>query len=92
MTSVLNIGELYNSLLRESTEKLALFWFDTLKDMAMPVGLGTIKSAMEFRHANRKKNFSMVDCIGYQLARENNLIFLTGDKEFEGIENVEFVK
>lgn len=34
----------------------------------------------------------MVDCIGYVYAKENGLRFVTGDKEFEGMENVEFVK
>jgi len=47
---------------------------------------------MKFRKKNKKRNLSYTDCIGYVYATENDLIFLTGDKEFENLENVEFVK
>lgn len=49
-----------------------------------------IKEAMEFRLKN--KNFSMTDCISYFMAKDMNIRFLTSDKQFEGLENVEFVK
>jgi|SRR3989344_6023829 len=45
-----------------------------------------------FRYKNKKVNFSYIDSIGYILALSNNLAFLTGDKEFENLENVEFIK
>jgi len=51
-----------------------------------------IKMAMRFRYENKQKNMSMVDCISYFQAKELDIKFLTGDKEFEGMENVEFVK
>ena len=51
-----------------------------------------IKLAMEFRHKNKKKKLSMTDCISYFQAKELGIKFLTGDKEFENLENVEFVK
>jgi predicted nucleic acid-binding protein len=47
---------------------------------------------MKFRKKNKKRNLSYADCIGYIYALKNNLIFLTGDKEFEDLKNVEFVK
>ena len=34
----------------------------------------------------------MVDCIGYMTAKRLGVKFLTGDREFEGMDNVEFVK
>ena len=34
----------------------------------------------------------MTDCIGYILAKNIGIKFLTGDKEFENLDNVEFVK
>jgi len=52
----------------------------------------TIKKAMEFRYKNKKNNMSMTDCISYIQAKEFGLKFLTGDKEFESFEDVEFVK
>ena len=51
-----------------------------------------IKKAMTFRALNKKRNLSYVDCIGYIIAKQRNIKFLTGDKEFEYMENVEFVK
>jgi uncharacterized protein len=38
------------------------------------------------------RNISYADALGYYLADKNKLKFLTGDKEFEEIENVEFIK
>ncbi len=52
----------------------------------------TIKEAMKFRVKNKKKNLSMPDCISYIMAEKAGIKFLTGDKEFEKLENVEFVK
>ena len=34
----------------------------------------------------------MADCIGYILAKRLSIKFLTGDKEFEKLDDVEFVK
>jgi len=41
---------------------------------------------------NKKKNLSFFDCAGYIFARENNYKFVTGDKEFENLPNVEYIK
>ncbi|MFP4118169.1 MAG: PIN domain-containing protein [Candidatus Woesearchaeota archaeon] len=51
-----------------------------------------IRKAMGFRYKNRKKKLSITDCVSYFQAKEYNISFLTGDKEFEHMENVEFVK
>ncbi|MBI2631666.1 PIN domain-containing protein [Candidatus Pacearchaeota archaeon] len=52
----------------------------------------TIRKAMEFRLNWKDRNVSITDCIGYVMAKDLGIKFLTGDKEFENIENVEFVK
>ncbi len=51
-----------------------------------------IEEAMQFRYNNKKKNLSMTDCISYLMAKKLDIKFLTGDKEFENLENVEFVR
>jgi predicted nucleic acid-binding protein len=51
-----------------------------------------IKKAMEFRYKNKEKGMSVTDCISYFQARKLGIRFLTGDKEFEDLDNVEFVK
>ena len=39
-----------------------------------------------------KRNVSMTDSIGYCLAQQLGIKFLTGDTEFENMDGVEFVK
>ena len=51
-----------------------------------------IEEAMSFRLKWKDRNVSMTDCIGYIMALKLGIKFLTGDKEFEGMNNVEFVK
>jgi|SRR3989338_4606225 len=43
---------------------------------------------------DRKKGnlISYVDCIGYVVALEKNVLFLTGEKHFKELKNVEFVR
>lgn len=35
---------------------------------------------------------SMTDCISYFMAKDLEIKFLTGDKEFENLDYVEFIK
>ena len=51
-----------------------------------------IIEAMVFRYANKKQKMSTTDCISYIMSQKLGIPFLTGDKEFEGLPNVEFVK
>lgn len=92
VTSSFNIAELYYHLLLKKGEKLADEWtVPFLAISANPESL-TIKRAMQFRLKERKRGLSYADCIGYQIAKERGLLFLTGDKEFRDMPNVEFVK
>ena len=51
-----------------------------------------IEEAMKFRLKWKKRKVSIADCIGYIMAKKLGVKFLTGDKEFYGVENVEFVR
>lgn len=51
-----------------------------------------IKEAMQFRLKWKDRKVSMTDCIGYIMSKKLGIKFLTGDKEFENLDNVEFVK
>jgi predicted nucleic acid-binding protein len=53
-----------------------------------------IKNSGIFRSnmLKKKKSLSYADCINYSIAEKMNLKLLTGDEDFRGIENVEFVK
>lgn len=92
VTSILNVGELYYSLLREEGEKTADSWYQKLKQTAMLVDVDIIIKAMKFRFENKAKKFSFIDCVGYIIAKDKELRFLSGDKAFENLDNVEFVK
>ena len=51
-----------------------------------------IKEAMKFRLKWKDRKVSVPDCVGYIMAKELDIKFLTGDKEFENLDNVEYVK
>ncbi len=48
--------------------------------------------AMQFRLQHKKKDLSYADSIGYVLAQRHGLRFLTGDRAFQGMDNVAFVR
>ena len=85
-----NLFELHQSLLKQFNKKTADYWMD--KFAILEVKTEDIIRASDFRQKYRKEKLSMTDCMGYVIAKRNNLIFLTGDETFEDKENVEFVK
>lgn len=92
ITSILNIGELYYALLKDFDESTAEEWKNRLEKSTLLIDLDIVIKAIKFRFKHKAKKLSFVDCIGYILANENNIKFLTGDKQFEDLPNVEFVK
>lgn len=49
-------------------------------------------AAMRRKTTGAGKKLSTIDCVGYAVSRRQKIPFLTGDREFEDIENVEFVR
>ncbi|MEK6906927.1 MAG: PIN domain-containing protein [Nanoarchaeota archaeon] len=90
-TSLLNIAELWQALLRDFNELTAGKLYSRIKPGLLNLDEELVIKAVLFRFYN-KKNYSLPDCIGYLLAKKYNIKFLTGDKEFEVLDNVEFVK
>ncbi len=88
----LTLVEFYAVLLREDGEKTAEYWFKRLDAYAVSVSRQVFKEAVVFRYQHRKQNISFFDAVGYVYASRNNLPFVTGDKEFETLSNVEFRK
>jgi len=91
-TSIFNITEAYYIFLREFGEETADEKTIPLFINSLPIRALTVKEAMKFRLAHKKKDLSYADCIGYQLAKENGFRFLTGDIQFKGLPNVEFAR
>jgi uncharacterized protein len=79
--------ELHGS--QAASEVVALF-----AKYSLDFGTSDIVNSMKLRLKLKKdgRNISYADALGYYLALKNKLKFLTGDKEFEGLENVEFIK
>ena len=55
---------------------------------------GIIKDAGIFRSRmlKKRKSLSYADCINYSIAKHLKIKLLTGDEDFKGLANVEFVK
>jgi uncharacterized protein len=49
-------------------------------------------AAMQRTYSQEKRKFSLIDCVGYSVAESLTIPFLTGDKEFEDLPNVVYVK
>ena len=90
--TIFNLVEIYYSVLGDYPTEKADVVFDNYKDAVVVADDDILKDAIKFRKQNKKKNLSYADCIGYIYALWNDMKFLTGDKEFENIDNVEFVK
>ena len=89
--TVFNLAEIYWSFLND-VGKMADKLYESYKRCVVMIPDSVLKEAIKFRKNNKSKNLSYADCIGYMYALKNNLIFLTGDKEFKDLKNVEFVK
>ena len=86
------LAEFYALMLRRFGEKTALYWLRKLQPYAVKVEFDPLIDAMSFREKNKQKNLSFFDEVGYIFAVRNNFVFVTGDKEFEHLKQVEFRK
>ncbi len=87
--SRLNLFEIFYAVLKEDKEK-AVVYLKKYREFAVEFDTDIIESAGLLKKSNPK--LSMTDCIGYAMAAKIGIKFLTGDKEFEDMLNVEFLK
>lgn len=96
VTTKLNLMELYHNYFKLKGLAYAEMAFKHFKDFCIGTTDETLKEAAmmraEIKAKSKSSNLSYVDCIGYVLAKKMKIKFLTGDREFEGMDNVEFVK
>lgn len=90
--TVFNLAEIYCSAINYLGEDAAEDVYNQYKPSLIDISDDILKAAIKFRKRYKFKNYSYTDCIGYLSALKNNLKFLTGDKAFKGLENVEFVQ
>ncbi len=92
ITTLMNLYELYYSLIKEKQEELAEEFFNRLLSSCAKITPEIIKEASRFRLEHIKKELSYIDSLGYCIAKSLGIKFLTGDKEFENLPNVKFIK
>lgn len=85
------LAEFYGVVLREWDEQTAEYWFGKMSPFAQQTTKELLKDAVLFRHKNKAKNLSFFDAVGYIYALKGGHRFLTADKDFNGLPNVELV-
>jgi len=89
-TTVFNMAELNYNLKKEMSKRKADSYTTKYSKMLVDVTVEDILLAGDLKRENRL--LSLPDCIGYVTAKRIGAKFLTGDKEFEKMKDVEFVK
>ena len=92
VTAKLNLFELYHGFLKDNNEELAKISLEKYYPFALDFDEDVIKEAAKMKFSLNKRDLSMADCIGYCLAKQLGMKFLTGDEQFKDMKNVEFVK
>jgi len=88
----LNVYEVFLALLKKLGEKEANAFIEKTERNVVDFDKEVIKAAAKMRLHYNKNDVSMADCIGHIVAKKMNVKFLTGDREFEHMDNVEWVK
>ena len=88
----LNLFELYYATVRKYGENKAKEELSKNSAFAVDFDNCIIENAAKLKFIFKKQNISMTDCIGYITANRLGIKFLTGDKQFEFLPDVEFVK
>lgn len=88
----LNIFEIFYNLSIQEGEEKASEVIEELFSQVIDFSFEDIKEASKLKIKHKKRQLSMTDCIGYATSKRIGVKFLTGDKEFEDLENVEYVK
>jgi predicted nucleic acid-binding protein len=90
ITTIFNLAELNYGLKKEKDKKVADEITEKYRTFLVEVTLDDVNEAMNLKIKN--KQMSIPDTIGYIIAKKYNAKFLTGDKEFREMPDVEFVK
>ena len=85
-----NLFEYHQYLLRAGREAEADEETEGFLPQVVEFGIEVIEKASRLREKHHDKNLSMTDCIGYVYAKENSLVFVTGDREMKDWDNAEF--
>ena len=90
--TLFNLAEIYYHILDKVDIEKADEVYNKYKESVVEIDDETLKEAIKFRKEHKKQDLSYTDSIGYIYAKRNSMKFLTGDKEFQALDNVEFIK
>lgn len=92
----LNLMEVYFRILgtngTKAARKVVTTFSRYLVDFDIPAIEGSMKLRLELKNNKKRLDISYADALGYHLAKQAGMKFLTGDRAFEALENVEFVR
>ena len=88
----LNLMEIFYRSLTVHGSKAATRIIEAFSRYLIDFDLNDIKGSMKLRRELKDKGFNLsyADALGYYLASKLGINFLTGDRVFEGLDNVEF--
>jgi len=92
ITTFYNALEVYYAYLRKYGREAAEEILMALTEWVITPTMSDVAPSMKFRLQNKKAKLSYIDCLGYEIAKRESCKFLTGDKEFKNMKNVEFVQ
>lgn len=92
--TTLNLMEVSYSLQKHFGFESSAKYLEPFLPYLVTFDLSDIDAAMRLRLEleSKKMNISYVDALGYYLAKKHRVLFLTGDKHFEDLDNVRFVR
>ena len=88
----LTLAEFYKTLVRELDKKTAKEWVQRFQSVIVHVPLPVLFQAVDFQIAHKKQRISFFDAVGYMYAISHGYMFVTGDKEFQTLPHVKFLK
>lgn len=84
-----NLIELDYYLLRTDNEKRE-YYKNFFYSFCHEILLQDITKANELKLKNKKLSYT--DCLGYEMAKRLNILFVTGDEGFKDFDSVKFIK
>ena len=94
--SEITLVELYHHIYHNEGEEIADLIYSSVTNHLNVAKINDkiIKKAGVFRSEmlKKKRSLSYADCLNYSIAGELKVKLLTGDEDFKGLKNVEFVK
>ncbi|MBI2077877.1 MAG: PIN domain-containing protein [Euryarchaeota archaeon] len=88
-TGPCNLLEFHFCLARDHGDEVADRWFGSLRSLLLDLTDADLPAASRLRRAERRRGLSYIDALGYVMAGQRGLRFVTGDKGFRGLDNVE---